>query len=230
MPFEALRMVSGVAPLSTTRSLLHFDGTDGSTTLTDVDGHAWATVGTAALDTSQVKFGTASCEFPGSGANYIRTTSTNPVFNFDTGDFTFEHWLFLPSAGNGNYRSLFDQRGSNVGMTLRVTDSQLLQAFYGDGSGEFNSGASSIANDSWVHIAITRASGTARIFIAGIKVGETSWSGVNLNRTGGINTNIGYSASDGSFPMIGWIDEIRITKGTALYTADFTPPASPFPD
>lgn len=66
-------------------------------------------------------------------------------------------------------------------------------------------------------------------FIGGVLDLSGAFSG-NLTRAGTTNKNIGLSAGDNSHPFRGWLDDYRITKGVARYTAGFTPPTAAFPD
>ena len=56
-----------------TKSLLHFNGSDGSTTITDESGKTWTAYDNAQIDTAQSKFGGASMLLDGVG-DYIKTT------------------------------------------------------------------------------------------------------------------------------------------------------------
>ena len=74
-----------------TKSLLHFDGADASTTFTDESGKTFTARGNAQLDTAQQKFGTASGLFDGTG-DYIDTPDHADWF-LGTGDFTIDFWV-----------------------------------------------------------------------------------------------------------------------------------------
>jgi hypothetical protein len=76
-------------------------------------------------------------------------------------------------------------------------------------------------------MAITRAEGVLRMFIDGVQLTNN-----NASYTPGPNGQallIGASTPNwGNFHFNGYIDEFRLVVGTAVYTADFTPPAAPF--
>ncbi|MDI6787615.1 MAG: hypothetical protein QME51_04520, partial [Planctomycetota bacterium] len=71
-----------------TKALLHFDGTDASTTFIDESGKIWTRYGNAQIDTAQSKFGGASGLFDGAG-DYITTPDHND-FNLGSGNFTVD--------------------------------------------------------------------------------------------------------------------------------------------
>jgi hypothetical protein len=86
--------------------------------------------------------------------------------------------------------------------------------------------------NTWYHIAVTRSSHEFRGFVDGTQVGSTVirsasslWIAGYGMAIGGAETSSGTAAN-----FNGYIDDFRITKGVARYTANFTPPAAPFPD
>jgi hypothetical protein len=84
--------------------------------------------------------------------------------------------------------------------------------------------ATSLVAATWYHLAITRSSGVCRCFINGVKQGSDI---TNTNDLGGtVATQIGNWYTSPTYPFNGYIDDFRITKGYARYTANFTPPSS----
>jgi hypothetical protein len=81
----------------------------------------------------------------------------------------------------------------------------------------------------WFHVALARASGQTRLFKDGTQVGSTYSDSSNYS-----NAEMRLFARTDTFNsgahLNGYIDEFRITKGVARYTANFTPPTAPFPD
>ena len=75
----------------------------------------------------------------------------------------------------------------------------------------------------WVHIAASRSSGTLKLYQDGVEVSSASDS-ANLTET---QLNIGDTTGGSSGSMHGFISNVRILKGTGLYTSNFTPPTSP---
>ncbi|MDR1062866.1 MAG: LamG domain-containing protein, partial [Azoarcus sp.] len=78
----------------------------------------------------------------------------------------------------------------------------------------------------WYHIAVTRQDGVFRMFVDGqLEASATKSIAVDFSQNGTAIGNNGWDA-DGFF--IGYIDELRVTKGRARYTSAFTPPNAPF--
>jgi hypothetical protein len=212
--------------------LLRMDGSNGSTTFTDSSLNAFAVTanGNAQISTAQSKFGGASGYFDGTG-DYLSIADANAL-DFDAGDFTVEFWFYL-TASSSNGKALISK-----GTWPTNTASYLI--FYG-GSNELtfyasNDGASwQIANqqltsnptkEAWHHVAVTRNGTAFRGFFNGVK-GFDYTSSIGLHNNASALT-VGSGAS-GSEAINAYIDDLRITKGIARYTADFTPPAVPFP-
>jgi hypothetical protein len=184
------------------------------------------TVGDAQIDTSVVKYGTGSMEFDGSGDFLI--TPNNPDFDFGSGNFTIELWI--NTANLSSKQDILDRRagaslqGWFLSMNLSAGKVEFLSANHG-WVGSLRSNTNLPAN-SWVHIAVTRSGDTFRLFQDGIQVATNTSSGAMDDRPAGITIG---SSPDNAF-FNGYIDDLRITKGVARYTANFTPPDRAFPD
>lgn len=214
--------------------LLHFDGSNGSTTFTDSSPSPKTITanGNAAITTAQSVFGGASGNFDGTG-DYLTTSAAASVWNIIGGDFTIELWFRCTLSGTRN-KTLLSTRGTSgpnaAGWNIDISSANGIVMNYWDSSGASYGVTvpdSSLAINSWHHVAFCRSGNTVRAFLDGVQQGSSTWSatptvgqGLYVGRTTTINT-----ARD--FP--GQIDDLRITTA-ARYTSDFTPPTSPFPD
>lgn len=177
------------------------------------------TVGNAQVSSAQAKYGTTSLYLDGTG-DWL-TTRGGDLFQFGTGDFTIECWLNKPSAANG---PIIDARGSAVAAPYALyVDGSNYPYFY---DGSVYTSTVAITNNQWNHIAVTRASGTLRIFVGGVQ----GYSGsVTTNLTAAATIFIGGQNFSSPATTTGYIDDLRITKGYARYTANFTPPTAALP-
>jgi hypothetical protein len=180
------------------------------------------TVGNAQISTSVKKYGTGSLAFDGTG-DYLKIPSTSNLA-FGTGDFTFECWFYpltLPADVSTMYSSNNDATTSGT-ITINVFDDGKVKI------GDLYATSSSLSTNAWSHIAICRASGTLRIFINGTQGSSNSVS-TNYTSDGGY---IGARKVSGTTYAVtnGYIDDLRITKGYARYTANFTTPTSALSD
>lgn len=231
--------VAGVVPtaigahdpsFSSVSLLLHMDGSNNSTTFTDNSSNAFTVsrFGDAKISTAQSKFGGASGLFDGTG-DYLTCPSASGAFNFGSGNFTIEVWVRVanitgvksvatvwPSDANASWRFLISDAGVFLGWKT-TTGSTVLSG----------SGAVLSAN-TWAHLAIVRNGGTLTIYKDGVSVKTDTISGSIANASSTLS--IGRNEDANTWFMNGYMDDLRITKGVARYTANFTPPTAPFPD
>jgi len=214
--------------------LLHGDGTNGSTTIIDSSPSpkTVTAVGNAQISTAQSKFGGASIAFDGTG-DYL-TIPSNADFNFGTGNFTVEAWCRF-SAG-GDYAIVSGRGPTNGTFMFRRLSDGTLRIGRSNVAFDLASAVLSWSTSQFYHLVAVRSSGTAYLFRDGVQV-ATGSNSQSYNMTAGSDTNWAVGAGQltsnqatvGLF-MNGYIDDLRITKGVARYTADFTPPTAPFPD
>ena len=195
-------------------SLLHFDGADGSTIMTDVAGKSWAVAGNAQLDTAQFKFGTSSLLLDGTGDHIVSMTDEDYVFS--TGDFTIEMWVRFSSRTGNDFVFTF---GGGWG----VRNNAGVWAVYNGTSDDISGGTT--ADGTWYHVALSREGSNMRFFVDGTQIGSTLTNSTNFASA---PIYIG-TQSAGTNRLTGWIDELRITR-QAIYTTSFTPPTAAFDD
>lgn len=207
-------------------SQLHLDGADLSDVITDViAGRTWTRTGTASdgrISTAQSKFGGASFYASTATARAISNTDVNDAFG--TGDFTIEFW-YRPDGSTGT-KILFDSRAAagTVAPCIYVTSNTL--RYYTNSADRITGGGLTTATQA--HIAVSRVSGTTRLFIEGTQTGSSYTDSNNyVNQVLAIG-NVSYGTAN--TPAQGFIDEVRVTKGVGRYSANFTAPSSPFPD
>lgn len=217
--------------------LLHGDGTNGSTTITDSSPSpkTVTAVGSAQISTTQSKFGGASLSFIRSPSSYL-TIPFSSAFQFSTGNFTVEAWVYmnaLPSSG-GYPNSFWIVGGgpvnSGTGFDIAIGSTNLQVGLASFDSLNINAAHGMLAL-AWYHVAVVRSVNTLTAYINGSSIASVSVTGVTADP---VLTGLAVSAAEpsgatqGNFN--GYIDELRITKGVARYTANFTAPIAPFPN
>lgn len=220
---------AGDADYSKVLLLLPFDGPDGGTAFADKSSapKTLTANGGAALSATKSKFGGASLRLDGSGDFLAAPPSAD--FAFGAGDFCKEGWLYLDAYPSGE-GILFCLRNAAANIFNNMTRlSPAGRVGWSDGMAWRESSATVPLNQ-WVHIAIARASGVLRIFINGVQSYEGSHP-IDLagDRVVLIGAYDAYSSSAVGGFLSGYMDDVRITKGAARYTANFTPPVEPFP-
>ena len=184
------------------------------------------TIGDIKANNSVFKLNGGALTFDGSGDYaYVPSIAPNPLFNFGTGDFTVEMWIYPKSAAAQS--CLIDFRASDTsgqGFALNITTSSTLM-YYMTAS---RITSSTITLNTWTHVAITRASGVVRMFVNGTVQGTTYTD--TTSHVAQANRPIFGVVNDLSQPYNGLIDEIRITRGYARYVNSFTAPTKSYPN
>jgi hypothetical protein len=233
-------------PISNVVLLLHWDGTDGETSVIDYSDseHSISFNGDAQLDTAQKKFGTASLLLDGTG-DYNGFNDNISDVSFTSGDFTIEMWVYLNEAMGVAQRRLFGKGGGAAGWgnaansyfgDILDTDEKLRFRYRtaGDGNTILSSDAAIDVTGGFHHIAYVNDTGNSRfrMFVDGTEVNSIGApANITINdSTGGTQVfNIGVHATGpNASDWNGWFDEMRITSGIAQYTANFTPTAIAF--
>ena len=202
--------------------LLHGDGANGSTTITDSSPtpKTVTAVGSAQISTTQSKFGGSSIDNSVLGS-YLSVAATT-AFMFGTGDFTVELWLYFVAAAS-ECRIIAFAGPNNTQLNLAYKNGGNRLTIVNEGVSHILTTSQDLIANSWQHIAYTRAANNLRLFFNGTQIGSTV--GVAA-----INSNVSASLIVGDGVFRGYIDDLRITKGVARYTANFTPPTAPFPE
>jgi hypothetical protein len=212
--------------------LLHGDGTNGSTTIVDSSPSPKTVTafGDAQISTAQSKFGGSSLAFDGAG-DYL-SVPRDAAFLFLSGEqFTVEAWVYLNATpgvqglivGTGEY-------GSDSDWTFVVgSDSKVF--FYLESITTLFKNPTVLSTNTWYHVAVSRSTASTdnlKVFVNGNAASFTT----NASTVGKGNRDLSIGADrDGDEANLnGYIDDLRITKGVARYTSNFTPPTAPFPD
>jgi len=215
--------------------LLHGNGTNGSTTITDnsPSPKTVTAVGNAQISTAQSKFGGASIAFDGAGSPSDRLSipAGTADLQFGAQDFTIECWVYRLNTNTATIAigqsDLLTVAGS--AWILYVSSSTNSDVY--SGSSVFSVTSPNPSINAWAHIALTRSGGTLRSFLNGTIVGTNTTLGTSaLNNGASTNPNTIGCQSNDTFALNGYIDDFRITKGVARWVASFTPPTAAFPD
>jgi hypothetical protein len=212
-------------------ALLHFDGTNGSTTITDNSKNnvTFTVNGNSQISTAQSKFGGASILFDGTG-DYISSPSTSDLA-FGTGDFTIECWAYKSAGSNNGILQISSTSGglqANSTLNLSITSFAGTIGIYANNS-SYTSTAFTNTTNVWYHYAIVRNNGITKFYFNGNLVTDIGTSGAITDTTNYTGTYLaigGYYST--SYLWNGYIDELRITNGYARYTGNFTPSTTAF--
>jgi hypothetical protein len=186
------------------------------------------TVGNAQLSTAVKKYGSGSIAFDGTGDSL--KIIDNPNINFGSGDFTLECWVYFNVVNTEQVIFSKGWQSSSAYASYLIYMTSAASLRFGAST---NGGSWDIANEkvigtmtagAWTHIAVTRSGTSFRAFINGvINDSFTFTSASSLANIAAQTLFIG-GRTDGNSTMNGYIDDLRITKGYARYTSNFTPP------
>jgi hypothetical protein len=196
------------------------------------------TVGNAQISTTQSKFGGSSIYLDGTG-DYC---NTGPTVNleFGSGDFTIEMWIYpsvtsrmaIYHGSSGTDWSIgidYNSQKFNIWASSNGTTWNLINADPG-GNGI---GTTTISVNTWTHVAFVRSGTTWQTYINGTRdINLTGISGSIVNRATSAKSIGKWWFSNGvGVPGVwnGYMQDVRITKGVARYTANFTAPTAAFP-
>jgi hypothetical protein len=215
--------LTNVVPSGTTELLLNFTNAG----IVDATGsNNLETVGNAQVSTSVTKWG-SSVAFDGTGDYlFVRPTPDNQL---GSGDFTVEGWFYanspVPQYGykmysqTGSGTNFFvitagEAGGANTNVVSVIIDNTVI------------SSTATFTTGTWNHFAVVRSSGSVKVYLNGSGGSATTKTTNIFNLT--YNIGIGSNTTNSSEQFNGYIEDLRITKGYARYTGNFTVPDAPF--
>lgn len=187
---------------------------------------------------------TAAYYFDGtdSGLKIQNTPVNSANLTFGTNDFTVEFWM-KANTNQSTYSMILDSSTDNTGLGIGIGQNIGGQtgklSFYAQGgSSTVLNSSNNVTDNTWRHIACVKYANTGMIFVNGVKEVNTAvgaWSTVTnaylANGQIGRSTYGGGQSSDNTYT--GWLSNLRVVNGRALYTTNFTPPdrtLSPIPN
>jgi len=201
--------------------LLHMDGS--GSTFVDSSGTPKTITagGNATQSTTESKFGNKSAYFDGSGDSL-----SFPDILLGTGNFTIELWFKTNSSTRFAQLIGNENAGGSSGFTLLINNDSTTGGqigVYRSGSSVVFSSSGDWSDDAWHHLAFVRSGTTVTLYLDGTSYGSATDANSYDGSTYFVGRNNAFSGRD----FLGYIDELRITKGVR-YSAAFTPPTSAF--
>ncbi len=227
--FTGLAFGGGVD--SQTVLMLHMEQGDATTTVDDSPSNHTVNINTAQLSDAQSKFGNSSAHFAGAGSSYLSINQASADFDFGDGEFTVDFWVYPTQGGKNEFIVgytintsagpwLFG-RGHNGNLLICMKDQPNV------GVWEYVVYTNlPLPLNTWSHVAVSRSGTNVYPFVDG-KLGTL------IEDVGTLNTSltsrflkIGTYGNGEHFA--GYVDELRISKGTARWTAPFDPPTEAY--
>ncbi len=206
--FQAQSVITSTGPL------LHFDGSNGDTTILDSHGGStWTVNGSAQLSTAQQKFGPTSLFVNG---GYVFTSNAGAAL---TGDFCIEGWAYATATPRGLFHSFPNSSAGGIALGRNGT---VWECYH---NSTVTQSAALTVPTGWFHWAVYRSGSTLVVAIGGVVVITMTDS----SSFGAIQSMYVGTYYNNGFPWVGYIDEFRMALGNAVYsTSGFTPPTAPF--
>ncbi|OQB08510.1 MAG: hypothetical protein BWY21_01230 [Parcubacteria group bacterium ADurb.Bin216] len=202
-----------------TKLLLHMDGVNNGTVFKDQAGKSVTVTGNTKTVTGMKKFGTASAYFDGSG-DYL-TVADSEDWDFGNGEFTIDFWLYqtdntkqfqryITQYNSGNYWQIYYNAGSTFGLSAISI-------------GGVSAPVSDLPINEWVHFAVVGTINDVVLYINGVEKGRGVRAGPFPNPTNPLRVG-DFTDYNNNGGYVGYMDEVRISKGIARWTSNFTPP------
>ena len=209
--------------------LLRGDGTNGSTTFVDASltPKTVTAFGNAQISTAQSKYYGSSAFFnPGQTNGW--SAPHNAGFTLSTGDWTIEAWVYLTANRTYNY---FISKGGASTREWALSAGPTVIAMYwstqGTGVGDQSiTRAATLPLNTWMHIAASKSGSTIRLFKDGVQQGADGSFTSMYSGTSPLYVGRFMDYTNISHDLQGYMNDVRITKGVARYTANFTPPGA----
>ncbi len=211
-----------------TKSLLHFNGTNNGTSFIDEAGKTWTRVGNAVTKTDWKKFGTASGYF--SGGNDRIYTPDNDDFAFGTGNFTIDLWIKTTQSTQGHivYQGNDSGTASTVAFWIRMNGGKVdfTPDYRSYPSNHLIQSLANVNDGNPHHVAVVRNGDTFTLYVDGVSQNSVTLAGFNMTDS---SNNLSVGKMGGTYyAYIGYVDELRISKGIARWTSNFTPPTAEY--
>ena len=207
-----------------------------------INSHTVNNSGSVAVSTSVKKHGAGSADID-AAADFLEITGGQ--FDFGSNDFTIEGWFYDDGSG-GSRNVALDYRLSGGGAAGSGSETFGFFFYLNEGGNGkffmgladdaatlgywpmFSSSSLVISTNTWTHYAFTREGSTFRAFKDGSLIAtQTGVTSAQASSGGNAILRIGSGHdSSGSVGMAGYIDDLRIINGTAVYTSAFTPPGA----
>jgi hypothetical protein len=166
------------------------------------------------------------------GTSQYLSVSSNAAYAFGTGDFTIEFWTYPTISSSTAWTPIICIGSNGGGKEIRIS-----QNINGTGYGylipnnsnnaDVYTGYGTLSLNTWSHLALVKYGSTVTFYKNGVSIGSTASVSFNFSSNSPVQIGYGYYPSDGYYG--GYISNLRIVNGTAVYTGAFTPPKAILP-
>jgi len=176
-----------------------------------------------------------SAHFHGGGDCGGLETEVSSDFQFGSGNFTIEVWANWSGHDSSGFATIVKSGNTNASNSMfqfdyKSSESKLRLIPYVSNSSVVKQVSFTPEFDRWYHLAAVRDGNNLKIFIDGTQTGgdlafsdtiDSETTGLSIGKRAMSDENNGYERN-----FNGYLSNLRIVNGTAIYTADFTPPTN----
>ena len=172
-------------------------------------------------------------DFPYNTPNDSIISADHADWSFGTGDFTIDTWVNINDLTDASVLAGQYADANNywyVGKGTNALGNKLNLFFRSSSSTKASyvmASSSTLAIETWTHLAYVRSSSTVRIYINGTSQTLTETTAISTNDVGNVAASLVIGQQNTTSLFKGYLDEFRVTKGSPLWTANFTPPTAP---
>ena len=207
-----------------TSLMLHMDGSDDGTSFPDAVENFIITRSGTVTKTGTVKFGTASGYF--ASGDYLRAPDSD-VWNYGSDNISFDFWVY-PTSVAGVVVFMSQYQDVNNNMTLYTVNGEMFWECKIGGSianRQIRSTTFPITVGSWQHLAFVKQANEAKIFHAGIQLHLDNFvDGADFAAP----LEIAGQAGGTIYPYVGYMDELRVSRGSVRWWDTFPVPTGPY--
>ena len=167
-----------------------------------------------------------SVHFDGAGDHL--TIADHSDWNMGTGDFTMEAYVYLNSFSSSGYDAILTKYAGGAQQfwwVINGSGQQVFYYYYNGGASSVSATAGSMGLKRWYHVAVVRNGNTLHVYQDGVEVTTADLSSAGAMNDSSAPAHIGASGGAGYW-FNGYISNVRVVKGTALYKTNFAPPTT----
>jgi hypothetical protein len=207
--------------------LLPMTGSNNGTTFTDFSLRQRTVTRTGVVtSTAQSKFSAYGSSGYFNGSSRL-TVVYETGFDFSAANFTVEAWVRRQNSSS-TWPAIIGKQNATadwdfgIWITNSNGDVNVHYSSAANGNLTISSASGALPLSAWVHVAVVRNGSSLVLYINGASAASATLSGNLRNRN--ISLTIGQTAQNNT-SFVGNLQDLCITRGTAKYTANFTPPA-----
>ena len=213
-----------------TKLMLHMNGIEGGTTFTDSSDSAHTVVRTGlTTTTANKKFGTAATEKPDTTGKYL-TIANSSDFAFGSGDFCIDLWMRTNYFGATAHIMSYASSDSTFAWKFYINGSSQIQFDWYSSTNQlkqFTTSATGLTDNNWHHYAMIRSGNNGFFAVDGTLGTPVDLTGLSQRDSGSYIMTIGSNYTHTHANYYGF-DELRVSKGAARWSTNFTPPTAEY--